>query len=105
MSSLLSLLAGRLGLDPSLDPLLCPIDGGSGLLWLGPAVGLGGGGREPTEGVLAFEGGALRPDTLVLVAVRPDVVVLAAKVVDRCLLAWWRVGDDLTATGPDMLGR
>ena len=76
MFSLLSLLAGRLGLGPSLDPLLCAIEGGGGLLWPGPAVGLGGGAREPIEVVLTFEGGALRP----------DVVVLLAKVVDRCLL-------------------
>lgn len=77
MFSLLSVLAGRFGLGPSLDPLLCPIEGGSGLLWPGPALGLGGGGREPMEVVLTFEGGALRPSALVLVA----------KVVDRCLLA------------------
>ena len=91
--SLLSLLAGRFGLGPSLDPLLCPIDD-DGLPWPGPAVGLGGGGREPMDIVLTFEGGALRPGAPVLVA----------KVVDRCLLAWWRVGDDLTPTGPDMVG-
>lgn len=77
MLSLLSRLFGRLGLGPSLEPLLCPTDGGCGLLWPGPAVGLGGGGREPMEIVLTFEGGALRP----------GAVVLVAKVVDRCLLA------------------
>ena len=93
MFSLLYLLAA-FGLGPSLDPLLCPIDA-VGLLWPGAVLGLGGGGLEPKEVVLEFEDGILRAGALVLVA----------KVVDRVLLMCWREGDDLTAIGPDTVGR